>query len=64
MGIAYDVIILHYSEIYLKSKYVKRIFQQILLSNIKLKLNKYKNQISRIINKDNSLYYYDKFIFI
>ena len=56
MGIAYDVIIVHYSEIYLKSKFVKNIFERILNSNIVLKIKRNNYSFDSIIRKDNSLY--------
>jgi tRNA uracil 4-sulfurtransferase len=56
MGLGYDVIIIHYSEIYLKTKFVKNIFERLLISNIEVKTLKNKFKVTRISRKDNSLY--------
>jgi len=40
MGINYDVLIVHYSELFLKKTYVKKNFRDILTSNIANKLNR------------------------
>ncbi len=56
MGVRYDAIIVHYSEIFLKGTVIKKRFEQVLLERLREKLNRLGINRSHISIRDHSLW--------
>jgi thiamine biosynthesis protein ThiI len=61
MGVEYEVLVVHYSEIFLKCDYVRERFRQILISNIVNKLKNIDEGFDKIKVEDNLICIYGNF---
>ena len=59
---AYEILIIHYAEIYLKSDYVKKQFERVLEQRIRYKLTKIGKSKPKIRWKHNALWIQDSFL--